>query len=785
MNAAWKPADELADLVEATCLGAATPEQFDRLMELVVSDQASRRYYVRYLHMHASLPRIFQAADGAVSVSGSEFHSERSEFHSERSDCHSERSDCHSERSEESRVGPAPEILRFAQNDTGENVERQNDEGHASDYAAESPAVPVAPPASLPFGFLSQSWQGTTAFLHEHEFFTGYMVATVLFGIATLIAANIYITHHQSAEYAENRSISPAPMLVKPDSKPEPKIVSIARIAGMVDCVWVDANYAPFHDRIVQGDKFMLKSGLMEITYKTGARVILQGPCTYEVDSTAGGFLSLGKLTARVESRSRLPDGTSRSRFPSGTLPTDRDASKSRPAGGTYFAVRTPTATVTDLGTEFGVEVGKEGNAHVVVFVGEVETALKNQNASDSKPVRLKAGHSAELGQAKIVVLPKQERPAANAGFVRKIAPRLRVPLLGFYPLAEDAKDHGGHGNHVEPSKMHGIEFIDGPDGRAARFREEAGSYIDLPIDASPESMPKLTWGAWVRPQKVGSTQCEILSTDNYDLEGYDRALTIDDRLGIDPVDGKQIPRTNVFHFSAFRGNYAGGGILFSDGPRPEVGRRMFVAAVYDQKRETIAIYVEDRKMNAGRGGLVANRSAPARIGSSNYFVRLGRHANGIEPFDGEIDNVFIFGAALGAVQLEAIRAGGAKAILAIARGEDAKEETRKTLGIGAEAESSYPSRPPVNGSPSIIVSQPRYDLNDFYRLREVIFCGNHQQIEGLSGELAIATPLTGPGSRNAPTITRLPIVETRAGQQANDARKEVQRQAIIVERGG
>ena len=42
-------------------------------------------------------------------------------------------------------------------------------------------------------------------------------------------------------------------------------------------------------------------SGLMEITYTTGAKVILQGPCIYEVDSPRGGFLSLGKLTARVE----------------------------------------------------------------------------------------------------------------------------------------------------------------------------------------------------------------------------------------------------------------------------------------------------------------------------------------------------------------------------------------------------------------------------------------------------------------------------------------------------
>ena len=89
----------------------------------------------------------------------------------------------------------------------------------------------------------------------------------------------------------------------------------------------------------------------MEITYDTGAKVILQGPCTYEVESPAGGFLSVGKLTARVEKKEERRTkneelSASRSSF---LIPHS------------YFAVRTPTATVTDLGTEFGVEVSEAG----------------------------------------------------------------------------------------------------------------------------------------------------------------------------------------------------------------------------------------------------------------------------------------------------------------------------------------------------------------------------------------------------------------------------------------
>ena len=44
----------------------------------------------------------------------------------------------------------------------------------------------------------------------------------------------------------------------------------------------------------------------MEITYDTGAKVILQGPVTYEVESRRGGFLSVGKLTARLEKIGRI-----------------------------------------------------------------------------------------------------------------------------------------------------------------------------------------------------------------------------------------------------------------------------------------------------------------------------------------------------------------------------------------------------------------------------------------------------------------------------------------------
>ena len=103
---------------------------------------------------------------------------------------------------------------------------------------------------------------------------------------------------------------------------------------------------APRNETVPLGRKYEFVSGLMEIAYQSGAKVILQGPCTYEVDSAAGGFLSLGKLTARVEVN---VEAVKRQILnPKSQIPIQcfrHDA----------------TAVVTDLGTEFGVEVDESG----------------------------------------------------------------------------------------------------------------------------------------------------------------------------------------------------------------------------------------------------------------------------------------------------------------------------------------------------------------------------------------------------------------------------------------
>ena len=52
----------------------------------------------------------------------------------------------------------------------------------------------------------------------------------------------------------------------------------------------------------------------MEITYDTGAKVILQGPVTYEVEAN-GGYLAVGKLTGKLEKRGEGREERGESQF--------------------------------------------------------------------------------------------------------------------------------------------------------------------------------------------------------------------------------------------------------------------------------------------------------------------------------------------------------------------------------------------------------------------------------------------------------------------------------------
>lgn len=120
------------------------------------------------------------------------------------------------------------------------------------------------------------------------------------------------------------------------------------------DVAWaVGGLPADFFLEVSTGQRLKLLSGLAELEYYSGARVILHGPCEYEVTGPCSGRLTSGRVTGRV---------------------TDCD-----------FTLDTPSAHVVDLGTEFGASVDGAENTDVYVFKGKVRLASLNSSKSSTR----------------------------------------------------------------------------------------------------------------------------------------------------------------------------------------------------------------------------------------------------------------------------------------------------------------------------------------------------------------------------------------------------------------
>jgi hypothetical protein len=254
---------------------------------------------------------------------------------------------------------------------------------------------PQQPSKNVPaIGFISTPLHDTLGYMSS-GWPMAYLAATMIVGIGLAIAAftQVSLSTQHAPQIAQDEKASSKfgiPAL--------PKIDQIGRITGMIDCVWeqgpkgnddrslrtvLGGHDSPtgvsrnLNSPVSRGDRFALRAGLLEITYNTGAKVVLQGPVTFEPTSEHGGHLAIGKLAAQLQRDSRTAVRGSASKTPS-------------------FAITTPTAIVTDLGTEFAVEVSIDGKTASHVFQGVIEVQAKGDGKHPTgEAIRLTKNESA------------------------------------------------------------------------------------------------------------------------------------------------------------------------------------------------------------------------------------------------------------------------------------------------------------------------------------------------------------------------------------------------------
>jgi len=102
------------------------------------------------------------------------------------------------------------------------------------------------------------------------------------------------------------------------------------------------------------------------------------------------------------------------------------------------FSVRTPTAVVTDLGTEFGVDQRDNGSCNVQVFEGVVEAVATSGGNRDGKRYRLVRGQVARVSPGNVASgsTPRVIVAAVQTGpdkFTRVMPDTVRQPDRVFY----------------------------------------------------------------------------------------------------------------------------------------------------------------------------------------------------------------------------------------------------------------------------------------------------------------------------------------------------------------
>ena len=159
-----------------------------------------------------------------------------------------------------------------------------------------------------------------------------------------------------------------------------------ARFDGEELSAAVGTHLAAAHD-------VRLSHGLVELTLASGARVLVEAPAVFSIDSPGAMTLDVGRISA-------VASGAAHG-----------------------FQVSTPTAKVIDLGTKFGVCVGTFGATDVQVFSGRV---VVSPLGSAAEPNAVPASQTLSTGDAAEVdsgVVKYMAGGASPQAFVRTLAP--------------------------------------------------------------------------------------------------------------------------------------------------------------------------------------------------------------------------------------------------------------------------------------------------------------------------------------------------------------------------
>lgn len=408
---------------------------------------------------------------------------------------------------------------------------------------------------------------------------------------------------------------------------------AVAMLNRVVGTRWDETMPGPRLGAPLEPGPLKLESGLAQIVFYNGARVVIEGPAELQLISSTEAVCTRGTLTAEVPPQAR------------------------------GFRIISPRLDVTDLGTEFGLRVNGD-RTELHVFEGQVEyRAGKNAPAQD-----LAAGRGAVVDPAGNTPRLIAANPAEFAGLFDLQAKSVAAEARRYDQWRESIRklqrdpslwvhldfEHGGaptwrlpnsgsRGKTVPDATIVGCEWRDGrwATKPALEFRG-VSDRVRVNIPGDLESM---TLAAWVRVQGLDRTINSLFMSDGFLPGTLHWVIRHDGVLGLTVIGNRA--RHQIL---------ASPPVLTFD----QFGIWTHLAVVLDARARQVVHYVNGRPVSRHQLEIPPPfRFGTAELGNWNVPGNPGNDPFLVRNFSGAIDEFCLFNRALSSAEIGNLHADG------------------------------------------------------------------------------------------------------------------------------
>ena len=416
----------------------------------------------------------------------------------------------------------------------------------------------------------------------------------------------------------------------------------VAMLARSADVEWIEpAGGATAGTRLAPG-WLKIASGIVQVDFLSGARVVIQGPAEFQLIGEKEGFCRFGKVKAHV------------------------------PESAHGFKVGSPQLALVDLGTEFGMDVPANGNTEVHVFEGSIAlTGPVSRQLWRGESVRVEAGALRDVADS-TTTYPDEEELTRKADAAdrqrhaewRAAAQRLAAEpaLLAYFRTDGETGESrqlpnrsAQHSEGAADATLVGARWSEGrwPLSRALEFTSPADRVrFHIPGEAAA-----ITLATWIRVDSLPNKRSGLLFPSMPRERELQWSITRGGEMFL--AISRKAPPVRIFDVSA-----SGAVVTPMD-----YGRWMHLACTYDSATGDVVHYKDGRAVGSTR---LAN-PLPVALGGMDFgnwaarpdepewaWERMAANGYAVRNFVGRLDEFALLARALSAEEIHRLYETGA-----------------------------------------------------------------------------------------------------------------------------